>query len=81
MSPIPDPAEQPFMPLWSDDEPCAGRTIGLGRSSTYLAAERGEIPTVRFGRRVVVPTAALRRLAQIDSVDRRPAFENTPEVG
>lgn len=37
----------------------AGAVLGLGRASAYAAASRGEIPTRRFGRRVVVPVPAL----------------------
>ncbi len=67
---IPTAEQRPTLPLWSDDEsePSAGRALSLGRSATYLAAGRGEIPTLRLGRRVVVPTAALRRMLQLDEV-------------
>jgi excisionase family DNA binding protein len=37
----------------------AGKILGLSRSAAYRAAARGEIPTLRFGRRLVVPTAKL----------------------
>ena len=40
----------------------AGRMLGLGRSAAYAAASRGEIPTLRFGRKLVVPVAELERL-------------------
>lgn len=33
--------------------------LGLGRSAAYEAARRGEIPTRRLGRRVIVPVPAL----------------------
>jgi excisionase family DNA binding protein len=33
--------------------------LGMGRTATYEAARRGEIPTRRLGRRVVVPVPAL----------------------
>ena len=33
--------------------------LGLGRSAAYEAARRGEIPSRRLGRRVVVPVPAL----------------------
>jgi hypothetical protein len=59
---IPLAEERPTIPLWPD----AGRALGLGRSSTYASAERREIPTLRIGGRVVVPTAALRRMLQLD---------------
>ena len=33
--------------------------LGLGRTATYEAARRGQIPSRRLGRRVVVPVPAL----------------------
>lgn len=39
----------------------AGKLLGLSRPSMYLAVKRGEIPTVRVGRRLLVPRAALER--------------------
>jgi excisionase family DNA binding protein len=48
------------MQLW----PEAGRALGLSRNATYDAARRGEIPTVRFGKLIKVPTAALRRMLE-----------------
>ena len=47
--------------------PGAGAEVGLGRNASYEAAKRGEIPTLRFGRRLIVPIAAWRRkLEQAD---------------
>jgi excisionase family DNA binding protein len=55
---IPTPEEQPTV---SVEE--AGRWLGLGRSSAYEAARRGELPTLRFnGRTLRVPTARLRQM-------------------
>ena len=62
MPALPTAEEQPTVSLW----PTAGRAVGLRRSATYDAAERGQIPTIRLGRRIVVPTAALRRMLQLD---------------
>jgi len=45
--------------------------MGLSRQSAYDAAARGDLPTLRVGRRLLVPTAALRRLLALD--DPRPA--------
>ena len=59
---IPTLQERPTLRLWPD----AGQALGLSRSSTYEAAAHGEIPTIEFGRRTVVPTAALRRLLEMD---------------
>jgi len=41
--------------------------IRLGRSSAYEAARRGEIPTLRFGRSLRVPTAKFRQMLGIDA--------------
>jgi hypothetical protein len=41
--------------------PEAGRMAGLGRSASYDAARRGEIPTIQFGRRKAVPKARWER--------------------
>jgi hypothetical protein len=41
--------------LWPD----AGLLFGLSKGSTYLAAAAGEIPTLRFGTRYVVPVAKI----------------------
>ncbi|HEY3688126.1 MAG TPA: helix-turn-helix domain-containing protein [Streptosporangiaceae bacterium] len=43
--------------------PEAAQILGIGRDTAYEAAARGEIPTIRIGRRLVVPTARL--LAQL----------------
>ena len=59
---LPNPEDQPTVSLW----PTAGRALGIGKSSTYAAADRGEIPVIVLGGRKVVPTAALRRLLQLD---------------
>lgn len=37
----------------------AAQVIGLGRTAAYDAARRGELPTRRLGRRLVVPVLAL----------------------
>jgi hypothetical protein len=42
--------------------PEAGRMAGLSRNSAYAAAERGEIPTMSFGRLRRVPAAAWDRI-------------------
>lgn len=37
----------------------AAQLLGLGRTAAYEAARRGEFPTRRLGRRIVVPVPAL----------------------
>jgi len=51
----------------------AGRQLGLGRNASYEAAKRGEIPTVRIGRRLLVPRDAVDRL-----LERAQAQERQP---
>ena len=40
----------------------AGKVVGLGRNAAYAAARSGEIPTIRIGRRILVPKAGLKKL-------------------
>ncbi len=58
---VPDPTETPVVTVEH-----AGRILGIGRSAAYQAASRGDLPTIRIGRRLVVPTARLRALLGID---------------
>lgn len=44
----------------------AAVALGIGRTAAYAAVKDGEIPSIRLGRRLVVPTAALRRMLFID---------------
>jgi hypothetical protein len=55
---LPYPEESATVRLWPD----AGRLLRLGRSATFEAHRRGELPfTVwKIGNRLVVPTAQLR---------------------
>jgi excisionase family DNA binding protein len=40
----------------------AAAMLGVGRTLAYAMAQSGELPTVRLGRRVVVPRAQLEQL-------------------
>lgn len=40
----------------------ARQILRLGRSGIYEAIKMGELPTLRFGRRIVIPRAALEKL-------------------
>ena len=48
------------MNIW----PECGRLLGLSKNSTYEAARRGEIPTVRIGKRLLVPRKALLKMLE-----------------
>jgi excisionase family DNA binding protein len=41
--------------------------LGISRASAYEGVKTGDIPCIRVGRRFLVPTAAVRRLLQLDS--------------
>ena len=59
---IPDPADEPTITI-----ELAAKALGISRNGAYAAAARGDLPVIRIGaRRVVVPTAALRRMLQLD---------------
>ena len=52
------------------DVPSVGRVcFGMGKNASYDAAKRGEIPTIQIGKLLKVPTAALRRMLQLDSAE------------
>jgi excisionase family DNA binding protein len=50
------------MNIW----PETARALGISKASAYKAIECGEIPSIRIGGRILVPTAALRRMLLID---------------
>jgi excisionase family DNA binding protein len=54
----------------------AAALLGISRSFAYEAVQRGEIPSMRIGKRILVPKAALERLllstAHSDPDDQSP---------
>lgn len=63
---LPDPTERPTVPVEE-----AGEILGISRNSAYEGVKSGEIPSIRVGRRIMVPTAGLRRMLLVD--DASPA--------
>jgi excisionase family DNA binding protein len=51
----------------------AARRLGISRALAYEAANRGELPVCRIGRRVLVPRAALLRLLEDGPSEGRSA--------
>jgi excisionase family DNA binding protein len=43
----------------------AGQLLGIGRAAAYEAAKNGQIPTVKIGKRLLVPLAALERFLAV----------------
>jgi excisionase family DNA binding protein len=42
--------------------PEAAQVLGISRMGAYVAVRAGDIPSIRIGRRLLVPRAALARL-------------------
>lgn len=42
----------------------AARLLGIGRNQCYEALKRGELPSIRIGKRLLVPRTALDRLLE-----------------
>ncbi|MGU3417746.1 helix-turn-helix domain-containing protein [Methylobacterium sp. D54C] len=40
----------------------ASRRLGIGKNQAYDAANRGQIPTIKIGRRLLVPLAPFERM-------------------
>ncbi|MGZ5095925.1 MAG: helix-turn-helix domain-containing protein [Burkholderiales bacterium] len=40
----------------------AAQILGIGRNQAYRTAREGTLPTIRFGGRILVPRAELKRL-------------------
>lgn len=51
---LPDPAAQPTLSVEH-----AGQVLGISRWAAYQAAKTGDLPTLRIGGRILVPTARL----------------------
>lgn len=58
---LPDPGDKPLLKIVE-----VADLTGLDRHHLYRCIARGEFPSVRVGRLLFVPTAALRRLLQIE---------------
>lgn len=64
---IPDPAQVPTLTV-----DAVAKLLHVSRASAYQAVHSGEIPSIRVGRRILVPTAALLALLGLDG-GRLPA--------
>lgn len=58
---IPDPAQVPTLTVDT-----VAKFLHVSRASAYQAVHSGEIPSIRVGRRILVPTAALLALLGLD---------------
>ncbi len=46
----------------------AANVLGIGKNSAYRAVKAGQIPSIRIGGRLLVPTAQLRKLLGLEGV-------------
>ena len=65
---LPSPETQPTMTVEE-----AGKALGVSCATAYEAVRSGDLPSIRVGRRWLVPTAALRRMVLLDADIRGPA--------
>jgi excisionase family DNA binding protein len=64
---MPDPRSKPTLTV---DE--VSSIIGCSRSSAYEAVRREQIPSLRIGRRLLIPTAKLREMLAGESETTAP---------
>ncbi len=58
---LPDPREQPTITVEH-----AAAILGIARGGAYEAVRNGTIPSIRIGRRLLVPTARVAALLGVD---------------
>lgn len=64
----PDPRVQPTMTVEE-----AADVFGISRASAYEGVRTREIPSIRIGRRWLIPTAAVIRMLALDDAAGRPS--------
>jgi excisionase family DNA binding protein len=47
----------------------AAKVLGISRSTAYELVHTGDIPSLRFGRRIVIPAAKLADQLGLDQID------------
>lgn len=62
--PAPAPAEDGQLPL-AVSIPEAAKLLGISKSLAYELAARGELDTIRLGRRIVVPRNVISKMLQL----------------
>jgi excisionase family DNA binding protein len=58
---VPDPAAEPTMKVER-----AAKAIGISKAAAYEGVRTGEIPSIKIGRRIVIPTQAIRSMLLLD---------------
>jgi hypothetical protein len=69
-------------PQWADRDAFtveeAGKILGISRASAFAAASRGDIPTIRIGKRLIVPRHGLEKLLGGDEGLRKAPEQASP---
>lgn len=55
----------------------ASEVLGISRRSAYRAATRGDLPAIRIGRRLLVPTSRLLELLGMSTESETPSYSST----
>lgn len=55
----------------------ASELLGIARNAAYAAVRSGQIPSIRIGKRIVVPKAALDRMLSGEAHSARTEREDT----
>ncbi len=63
--PLLDPLDIPLLLAVPD----AARLLGIGTTFAWELVRTGDLPSVKLGRRVLVPRAALERLADVHKIE------------
>ncbi len=63
--PLVDPLDTPLLLAVPD----AARLLGIGTTFAWELVRTGALPSVKLGRRVLVPRAALERLADVHTIE------------
>lgn len=58
----------------------AAQVCGIDKDTAYRAAQTGELPTLRFGRRIRVPVAALLRMLGDEGLKEKGPAANGARV-
>ena len=51
----------------------AARLLGIGRSTAYELVHTGAVPSLRLGRRIVVPVGRITQMLEADLSDTAPS--------
>ena len=57
----------------------AAEALGVAKSSAYEAVRRGDIPSIRFGGRILIPKVAIAELLGIKWIEPSPGEDETWE--